>query len=70
MLWFFFDDCKDCGGREWITPADGWVNCTRRNMTACTTGVDCKDADAGGNMQRSGLEYWMWSGSPTWHKLP
>ena len=66
MLWFFFDGCADCGGREWITPADGWVSCAQRNSSACG-GLRCGDA-TGGNMLRSGAEYWMWSGSPTWRK--
>eukprot|EP01052_Picozoa_sp_SAG31_P021770 SAG31_NODE_1700_length_7499_cov_2.107973_2_plen_129_part_00 len=66
MLWFFFDGCIDCGGREWITPADGWISCAQRNGSACG-GTRCSDATAG-NMLRSGAEYWMWSGSPTWRK--
>lgn len=66
MIWFFFDDCVDCDGREWITPADGWIGC--EGPPGKCGGTNCTDADGTGNMLLSGAEYWMWSGSPTWRR--
>jgi hypothetical protein len=72
MLWFFFNTCTTCGGRDFITPADGWVDCSAPNSTSCG-GHSCHGATGPpsgpwGNMRGTGAEYWMWSGSPTWRK--
>lgn len=67
FLWFFFDGCVGCGGRDWITPADGLVSCSARDN--CGGRTKCGNADgSSGNMLGSGAEFWMWSGSPTWRK--